>query len=219
MLRIIRADMNLLESSPITTLILAVTVLVSWTAFNRSELFEKFLNNPYRVKHNREYYRIFSHTLIHADFIHLAFNMYALYGFGRFLEVYFRLKWGESAGSLMFLLLYVVGTLGASIPSLKKHGDNYGYNSVGASGAVSAVLICYMLLNPTSQILLLFVPMPAFLAVFLFFIFEHLMSRSGKTNIAHDAHIWGALSGITFLFLFHPQALVHFISAIRGLIF
>lgn len=207
------------QSSPVTMLLLAITVFVSWSAFNRSELFEKLLHNPYRIKHNKEYYRILSHALIHADFLHLAFNMYALYAFGKYLEIYFRLHWGVTLGSLLFLLLYVVGAAVATFPSIKKHADNYGYNSVGASGAVSAVLICYMVLNPTAQILLLFIPMPAFIAVFVFFIFEHLMSRSGKTNIAHDAHIWGALSGITFLFLFHPQALVNFISAVRNMIF
>ncbi|MBX7052733.1 MAG: rhomboid family intramembrane serine protease [Flavobacteriales bacterium] len=209
----------MLTSSTITFLILAVTIFVSWSAFNRSDLFEKFLHSPYRVKHYKEYYRILSHTLIHADFIHLAFNMYALYAFGGFVEIYFKLHWGSGLGSLLYLLLYVSSAVVATLPSLKKHSDNYGYNSVGASGAVSAILLCYMILNPTAQILLLFIPMPAFVAVFVFFIFEHIMSRSGKTNIAHDAHIWGALSGITFLFIFHPQSMIHFIGTVRNLIF
>jgi membrane associated rhomboid family serine protease len=205
----------MLYSTPLTFLILGLTIFTSWRAFENSALFEKLLHNPYRVKHNKEYYRIFSHAFIHADYIHLALNMYVFYSFGTVLETYFKGNWGVIQGSIYFLALYLLGAAMATLPSMQKHSDNYGYNAVGASGAVSAVLMVFMILNPLHWIGMLFIPMPAFVGVFVFFILEHLMNRSGKTNIAHDAHIWGALFGILFIFVLQPHALVSFVSQVR----
>jgi membrane associated rhomboid family serine protease len=202
--------------TPITAIILIGTLIISWRAMENSALFEKLLNNPYRIKHNKEYYRIFSHALIHADFMHLALNMYVFYSFGSILEVIFKGMWGGAKGGVMFIILYVMGAVVATLPSLRKHGDNYGYNSVGASGAVSALLMTYMFMFPTQQISFFFIiPMPAFLGVFVFFLLEHLMNRSGKTRIAHDAHIWGALFGIVFTLVTNPHAFVNFFSTVR----
>ncbi len=207
---------TMFDTTPITFIILIGTIFVSWRAFQNSALFEKLLHNPYRVKHEKQYYRIFSHALIHADFFHLGLNMYVFYSFGTVLETYFKGMWGPSNGSLYFILLYSLGAAVAAVPSMRKHGDNYGYNAVGASGAVSAVLMAYMILNPLHLIGFFFIPMPAFVGVFVFFLLEHFMNRSGKTNIAHDAHIWGALFGITFMFLLDANTLVNFISQVRG---
>jgi membrane associated rhomboid family serine protease len=207
------------EGSPITTIILIVTGLVSWQAFNNSSLYEKMLFNPYSVKHRKQYYRILSHTLVHADIMHLALNMLVFYSFGRIMEVYLAVKYGPSAGTLLFILLYVVGAATAAIPAMRKHADNYGYNAVGASGAVSAVMMSYMILFPLAEIAFFFIPMKAFIGVIVFFLFEHFMNRSGKTNIAHDAHIWGALFGILFIFLLEPQSLVHFFAQVREYLF
>jgi len=200
---------------PLTLIIVAATVFISWRAFQNTTLFDKLLNNPYRVKHHKEYYRILSHTLIHADWIHLALNMYVFYSFGTIMELVFKGKYGLGAGALYFLLLYVLGAAVATLPSLRKHGDNPGYNSVGASGAVSAVLMSYMIMFPTASIAFFFIPMPAFIGVFVFFLLEHFMNRSGKTNIAHDAHIWGALFGVAFIFILDANALVNFITQVR----
>jgi len=138
------------------------------------------------------------------------------YSFGIVLETYFKGRWGMSIGSLYFVLLYGLGVAVATLPSLRKHGDNYGYNSVGASGAVSAILMAFMILNPLHWIGILFIPMPAFIGVLVFFVFEHLMSRSGKTNIAHDAHIWGGLFGIIFIFVVEPSAILDFVVQVKG---
>lgn len=215
-MQIIPAKKHMLSSTPITIIILAGTIFISWRAFGNSILFEKLLHNPYKVKHNKEYYRVFSHALLHADFMHLALNMYVFYSFGTIMEITFKAKWGLSLGAAYFLILYAIGAAVATLPSLKKHGDNSGYNSVGASGAVSSVLMAYMILFPTSEIgFFFFINVPAFIGVFLFFLLEHLMNRSGKTNIAHDAHIWGALFGIMFIFVVEPDALVNFVSSVR----
>ena len=203
-----------MSSTPITFIILAATVLVSWRAFEQSPLFEKLLHSPYRVKHNKQYYRLFSHMLVHADVMHLALNMFVFYSFGRVLESIFRATWGEQQGGILFTALYVLGGVAATLPSMRKHGDNYGYNSVGASGGVSSLLMAYMILFPLNEIAFFFIPMPAFIGVFVFFLLEHFMKRNVRSNIAHDAHIWGALFGIAFVALVVPSSIPRFISQV-----
>ena len=210
---IIQADTNM-ASTPITFIILVATGLVSWRAFEQSALFEKLLHSPYRVKHNKQYYRLFSHMLVHADVIHLALNMFVFYSFGRVMETIFTMNWGLMKGRVLFAALYVLGGVAATLPSMRKHGDNYGYNSVGASGAVSALLMSYMILFPLNEIAFFFIPMPAFIGVFVFFLLEHFMKRNVRSNIAHDAHIWGALFGIVFIAIAVPNAIPRFIAQV-----
>jgi membrane associated rhomboid family serine protease len=205
-----------MASTPLTFIILAATILVSWRAFEQSALFEKLLHSPYRVKHQKQYYRLFSHMLVHADGIHLALNMFVFYSFGRVLEAIFRINWGIQTGSILFIALYVLGGVAATLPSLRKHSDNYGYNSVGASGGVSALLMAYMILFPMNEIAFFFIPMPAFIGVFVFFLLEHFMKRNVRSNIAHDAHIWGALFGIVFVALAVPRSIPRFIEQVLG---
>ena len=114
----------------------------------------------------------------------------------------------------MFIALYVLGGAAATLPSMRKHADNYGYNSVGASGAVSALLMAYMILFPLNEIAFFFIPMPAFIGVFVFFLLEHFMKSNVRSNIAHDAHIWGALFGIVFIALAVPNSIPRFISQV-----
>ncbi len=199
----------------LTFIIVAITVFVSWRAFENSALFEKLLHNPYQVKHRKQYYRMLSHALIHADWVHLGLNMFVFWSFGQWVEVYFLAKYGLK-GEVLYLFLYVLAAVAATLPSMRKHGDNSGYNSVGASGAVSAVMMAAMFISPTSEILFFMaIPMPAYIGILVFFIFEHLMNRSGKTNIAHDAHIWGALFGILFIAAIDFNIILHFIATVR----
>lgn len=212
-------------SSPITICIIVATVIMSALAFQRRDMFERLLMSPWNVAHRKEYYRMISHAFIHADWMHLAFNMYTFYSFGTFLELIFTREpyfhrmfpeldfWGEKQGEIRFVLLYAAGAVVACIPSLIKHKDNANYRSVGASGAVSAVLMAFMVMFPTWEIQLFYiVPMPAFIGAFVFFGLEHYLSRKGNTNIAHDAHIWGALFGILFVAALNPEFITLFVS-------
>ena len=152
--------------------------------------------------------------LVHADGIHLALNMFVFYSFGGVMERLFTVNWGDVKGSILFLALYILGGVAATLPSMKKHGDNYGYNSVGASGGVSALLMAYMVLFPLHEIAFFFIPMPAFIGVFVFFLLEHFMKRNVRSNIAHDAHIWGALFGILFVAVVVPNSIPRFFSQV-----
>lgn len=205
-------------TTPITLGIIAITVIVSYTAFSNRALFDKLLLHPYSVKHRKEYYRLLSHVLLHSDWTHLLFNMYTFWSFGTFLEqlltkrVLFTAYMpeivykGETFGAVAFSLLYIGGGLVATLPAMRKHGDDIYYRSVGASGAVSAMLMCFMFMFPTFEVSFFFIlPLPSFIAAFVFFGIEHWLSRQGRTNIAHDAHIWGALFGIAFVGVIDPS--------------
>jgi membrane associated rhomboid family serine protease len=216
----------------VTIIILVITALVSYQAFSNYELFTKLQLNPWSVKHKKEYYRILSHTLIHADWGHLILNMFVFYSFGTFLESVFTNPlvfrdafpsfnfWGIQFGYIAFIGLYIVGAAIASIPAMKKHSDNYAYNAVGASGAVSAMLMAFMIMFPLHKVsFFFFFPLPAYIAAPVFFLMEHYMQKRGRTNVAHDAHIWGALAGILYVFILNPQFLVRFITVVRNSIF
>jgi len=200
----------------ITLIIIISTVLVSLSANSKPELYSKLLFNPYQVVHRKEWYRIFTHALIHdnQNIFHLFFNMYVLYSFGSAVETILLNNLG-GLGKLYYIVLYIGGIFIATIPALIKHKDNYGYNSVGASGAVSAVLFSTIAFVPFSGgIGILFLPfsIPPLIFGVLYIAYEIYMEKRGGTNIAHDAHIWGAVFGFVFTLLFVPGAFSNFIA-------
>ena len=187
-------------------LIVAVTVGASLFAMKRPQILEKLMLVPYNVNHFKEYYRIVSHGFIHADGTHLFFNMFVLWEFGTTVEA-------EMGGS--FPVLYFGALLTATIPSLTKHKDHAEYKSLGASGAVSAVLMAFIVAHPTQPLLLFFIiPMPAIFAGVLFFLYERHMQKKGGSGIAHDAHIYGALFGLLFSVVKDPSSIDRMFSAI-----
>lgn len=188
---------------PVTLSIIIVTVIVSLRAFKDPELKYKWIFYPYKVKRDNESYRIFSHIFIHADTLHLFFNMFVLYSFGRLMEAHFIIYFGNGFGSIHFFTLYVLGGLAASIWPFMRNKDNPNYMSLGASGAVASVLFASILWMPDGGIYLLFIPfeIPAWLFGILYLFFEYYMSKKGNSNVAHDAHFGGAIFGILYVLL------------------
>ena len=137
----------------VTWFIIGGTVLVSYLAFQNYSLVEKLQFNAAKIMQGKEYYRLVSHAFIHANWTHLLVNMLVLFFFGRNIEAYFNYYFGNKAIAY-FLLLYFGGILVSNIWSLIKHKNNYYYNSVGASGAVSAVLFASIFFNPWEKLLL-----------------------------------------------------------------
>jgi len=139
-----------------------------------------------------------------------------LYSFGKAVEGFLAYSLGSKA-ILYYLFIYIGGILAATVPSLIKHKDNYGYNSVGASGAVSAVLFSAIAFMPLSgEIGILFIPfsIPPIVFGVLYIAYELYMDKRGGTNIAHDAHIGGALFGFLFTLLFIPGAFTNFVNQV-----
>lgn len=204
----------------VTIIITIVTVLVSVVALLNKEYFHKLEYNPYMVKHSNQYYRMFSHALIHADWFHLFVNMYVLYHFGKVTESFFAYV-HEGRGTFYFILLYLGGVMFSALPAYKKQQDNFHYNAVGASGAVSSVLFASILFMPLEKIYLFFIPIgiPAFIFAILYIAFEAYMDKRSGDNIAHDAHLWGAIFGIVFTIIIKPAVGLRFIEQVMGFLF
>ena len=183
----------------ITLIIIIATSIISFIAFNNHKLLDQFIFYPPAVRRG-QIYRFFSCGLIHADFGHLIFNMISLYLFGEAVESKFIEAFGP-LGKLVYLGMYVLALAASVIPTYINNKDNYHYRSLGASGAVSAVVFASILFNPLSGMGLLFIPVfiPGFLFGILYLVISYYLDRRGGSNINHSAHIWGALFGIAFL--------------------
>lgn len=200
-----------------TLILLAITVLVSFYAMERREWKLKMMLIPYEIQHEKgQSYRFFSHLLVHADWMHLFFNMYVLYIFGEYVEAALRLLNGNVIGEVRFLILYLGGGLFAAILPYIRNRNNPSYLSLGASGAVSAVVFACIILGPQLQMGLFFLPImiPGYLFGILYLAFEFLMDRRGNTGIAHDAHIGGSVFGILFIVITQPSSFQQFIEYI-----
>jgi membrane associated rhomboid family serine protease len=203
----------------ITYCILGFTVIFSLFGFRDKAFFAKYMFNPWRIQNNKkEWYTILSHAFLHADPMHLFFNMFTLYIFGLALEKDIYPQFFHSNAQLFFILLYVGGIIVSSVPAYEKHKNNPGYSAIGASGAVYAVLFSYILINPTAKLEIMFLPFPtpAFVLGILYLFYEWYMSRKGRTNIGHDAHLWGGIFGIVFTTLLHHEFVPMFYYQIKA---
>lgn len=199
----------------ITILIIVLTSVISIAGFYNKELQGRLLFSPLMIAEHRQVYRFLTHAFVHADWIHLAVNMFVLLSFGRATEVYFMNFFGDK-GWYFFLLLYIGGILLSSTPSFAKNKTNKFYHAVGASGAVSAVVFSSILINPLSAIRFVFIPfdIPAFIFGILYLIYSAYMAKKGNDNIGHDAHFWGAVFGFVFTLILHPALGTAFIRQI-----
>lgn len=187
----------MMQNLDISLILVLVNIGISVAAFNNSELFRRFQFNPYTIANKKEWWRFFTHGFIHADYLHLAFNMIALYSFGRYIQAQYTLLFGDKA-TLYFLCLYFGGMLTAVIPTYERHKKDIWYNSVGASGAVSAVIFAFVIYAPFSFIGVFFIPVPAIVFAVLYVVFSIYADRRGGSNINHSAHLSGAFFGLLF---------------------
>jgi membrane associated rhomboid family serine protease len=197
-------------------IIIGITVLISFSVENKPEQKEKMLFIPNLIKHNGEYHRMISSIFIHADLNHLVFNMISLYFLGNLFEQQMVQIYGVQLGSVNFILLYLLGGIASEIYPFIRHQDDPYYRSLGASGAVSAVIFAAIFWNPTMDLYLFFIPVPIPAYIFgpIYLAFEYFAMKRGTTNIAHDAHIGGALFGILFILLLNPNKGLEFFQTI-----
>ncbi|GAB5538793.1 MAG: rhomboid family intramembrane serine protease [Salibacteraceae bacterium] len=192
----------------LTVIILLANVLVSLSALRNSELFFKIDFQPYMIVRNNQWYRFVTHAFVHADGFHLAVNMYVLYTFGRTVESSFQMLYGANLGIAYFILLYIGGVFFSAIPGYARNRENYNYHGVGASGAVSAIVFAYILINPMQKLGLIFIPgigIPAFIFGGLYLVYEVYMDRNRNSRIAHSAHYYGAIFGFVFTAATKPE--------------
>jgi len=177
--------------------------------------------NPYATYHKKEWYRIVSHGFLHADWVHLFVNMFVLFSFGRVVESIFKQLAYEGiikSPVLTFVILYFGSMIMATITTIKKQKDNQWYNSVGASGAVSAVIFTSIFFQPLANLYFYAViPIPGIVFGILYLAYSHYMSKRGGDNINHDAHFIGAVFGFLFPILLEPKLFFVFINQLLSI--
>ncbi|GGE59226.1 membrane associated rhomboid family serine protease [Pedobacter psychrotolerans] len=202
--------MEYLNVAPVASIIFVFTLVTSLYAFYDQSLYGKFMLHPYSVSKGHKVFTLITSGLIHADWMHLFFNMFTFYAFAFTLE--------QMMGSWQFGLLYFLSLVLSDLPTVFKHKDDFHYNSLGASGAISAVLFSYILFNPMSKIYIMFIPIgiPAVIFGGLYLVYCMYASKNSRDNINHDAHFFGALTGLIFTVIFVPNIIQHFIAALSG---
>ncbi len=202
----------------LTYLIIGITVLVSVLAFSSADLMNRLQFNAALVVHKKQYHRLITHAFVHAGWSHLLVNMFVLYFFGKPVELYFNYYFGSKA-TVYFLLLYFGGILISNAWALVKNRNDYYYNAVGASGAVSAVLFSFVFFDPWEKLYFFgILPIPGILFAIGYLIYSYFMNRRKVDNVAHDAHFLGSVFGFVFPVLLNPALFERFIDKLMGLI-
>lgn len=187
------------------SIILLTTIILSMNAMNKEELKNRMMFIPYLCKKEKQSYRILTHMFIHADITHLLFNMMSLYFLGSILEKELIYEFGFLKGEFHFVTLYFLGGLFSTLIPYARNHDNPSYRSLGASGAVSAIVFGFVIWNPTADLIVMIIPMKAWLFGILYLIYEFWSDKRGGTGIAHDAHIGGAIFGVIFILLINIE--------------
>jgi membrane associated rhomboid family serine protease len=202
----------------ITIAIIAVTAITSLYAFNNMNVMHKLIFNPYTISAQKQWYRFFSSGLIHADMFHLFFNMYALYLFGGVVEHFFLFKYGEILGIFLYIFLYVSAIGVSGFPDYQKHRHNARYHALGASGAVAAIIFASIIIYPSREIMIFPIRffMPSYVFGVLYIAYSYYMSNKNMDNIGHNAHLFGALYGLLFIFVVYRDALQNFLGQVMG---
>jgi membrane associated rhomboid family serine protease len=172
--------------------------------FQVPDMIGKFLFRPYFFVRDRQWDTMIMSGFIHADMMHLAFNMITFYFFAFTLERFL--------GTTKFVILYFGGLIISHTCTWLKERRNPQYASLGASGAISAVLFCYIVYDPTTMLLVFFIPMPALLFAILYVGYSMWASKNANDRINHDAHLCGALSGLGFVAITDPGAYSRLLS-------
>ena len=172
----------------------------------------KLILHPYSVYRKEKPYTVITSGLIHNDWMHLIFNMFSYYFFAFQLE--------KLMGHWQFGLLYVLALILSDVPTIFKHKNDYGYRCLGASGAVSAVIFAYILYNPGVEMIIMPIPfgIPAIIFGPLYLVYCHFASKHARDNVNHDAHLYGALSGLFITVILYPPVVNTFINGVNAII-
>lgn len=183
-------------------------------AFSRPTMLGEFMMNPYKIKARGQYHRFVTSGFVHQDHMHLILNMVSLYFFGPVIEHVFNLIFG-TWGSVYFIALYILAIVVSDIPSYLKHNHNPGYNSLGASGGVAAIIFAFIVFLPIEKICLFFaICVPGFILGTAYIIYSYFQGKKSNDNINHDAHLYGAAFGFLFCVIMYPPAIGNFFRQI-----
>jgi membrane associated rhomboid family serine protease len=183
----------------VNLVLIGLTCLVSWLAFKNPRLLQRLLFWPPGINRG-EIHRFVTYGFVHGDGQHLLFNMITLYFFGQLIEQ----AYAPYLGRFGYALFYAGGLVVSVLPSWLRHRADPNYRSLGASGAVTAVMFAFILLAPWSIIYLFVVPVPAILYAVAYVAYSVWAGRKGADNVNHSAHLWGAGYGVLFSLAMEP---------------
>jgi membrane associated rhomboid family serine protease len=200
----------------ITLIIIAATVVVSFVAWNNGNIYYGFMMNPYEIFRQHQYWRLLTSGFIHSGYVHLGFNMFTFFFFGRVVEIIFGQVLGEM-GMIAFILFYLSAIVVSDIPTALKYRKFPGYNSLGASGAVSAMVFASIIYLPLNDICLFAVLcLPGFILGTLYIIYSYTQSKQLSDNINHQAHLYGAVYGVVIAIVVYPPSAANFLQDIHS---
>ena len=191
--------MEQLMTAPVASFIFVVTIITTLMAFSNDEVYGNLILHPYSVYRGQRVYTVITSGLIHSDWMHLFFNMLSYYFFAFDLE--------RVLGHWQFGLLYILSLILSDLPTVYKHKNDDRYHCLGASGAVSAVIFSSILFNPVGLMMIMPIPFPIYSIVFgiLYLVYCNYASKYGQDNVNHDAHLFGALSGLLITIVLYPH--------------
>lgn len=199
-----------LKFAPVASFIFALTIGASLLAFNNEEINGKWMLHPYSIYRKKNVFTLLTSGLIHSDWMHLIFNMLSYYFFAFQLE--------GTIGHWQFGVLYIASLVLSDLPSVAKHKNDYWYHSLGASGAVSAVIFSFIMYAPMTKMMIIPIPfeIPAIIFGVLYLVYCHYASKHARDNVNHDAHFFGALCGVFITAILHPEVLPQFIHQLNA---
>lgn len=188
--------------------------LITYYAWQRPDIHRKLMLNPYATFHEKQFARLITSGFVHNNGMHLFLNLFTLYFFGGAIEKIFMVYF-EGAGATLYLLLFLTAIIVANIPTFIKHKDQPNYNSLGASGGVSALVLAFILFDPLQDLCLYAILcLPGYALGGLFIVYSIVMSKRGVDNINHDAHLYGALYGVLFILILKPSIFEQFVNTL-----
>ena len=194
--------------------LMIVIGLVTYVAWKKPELHAKLMLNPYQTVQQKQYWRLLTSGFVHNNPMHLFLNLFTLFFFGAAIERIFNVYFPQ-VGALLFILLFVTAVIVANVPTLIKHRNNPHYNSLGASGGVSALVLAFVLFDPLRDLCLYaIICLPGYILGAIFIVYSIIMGKRGRDNINHDAHLWGAIYGVVFVLLLRPSTIQTFIDSV-----